>query len=110
VQVQRVLYAAPLKAEAPALPRLRYLVVGQGRDVFLVHALGRAPDFDQVLSASFAKPVSEGVHVLELPARSNTPEARRARGAVKDALLNGAPVQLRITRELSYLKGPDFTP
>ena len=110
VRVRRVLHATPLKAEAPALPRLRYLVVGQGREAFLVHALGRAPDFDQVLSASFTKPLPEGVHVLELPASSNTPDARLGPGPVKNALLNGAPAQLQVTRELSYLKGPDFTP
>ena len=110
VQVKRVLHVAPLEADAPALATLRYLVVGKGQDAFLVHALGRAPDFDQVLRASFAKPLPEGVHVLELPGRGNTPDSRLAKGAVQNAQLNGKPVRLQVTQELSYLKGPDFTP
>ena len=110
VKVERVLHVAPLKADAPALPHLRYLVVGAGKDAYLVHALGRAPDFDQVLRASFTKPLPEGVHVLEVPGRANTPEARLAKGAVRDALLDGAPARFHVAQELSYLKGPEFTP
>ena len=109
VRVQRVLHGVPLKGDAQALSQLRYLVVGEGRDAFLVHALSRAPDFDHVLRARFERPLPKGVHVLELP-RPNTPEAKLSAGAVKDAKLAGKPVRLQVAQELSYLKGPDFTP
>jgi len=110
VRVKRVLHASALKPDAAPLPHLRYLVVGEGRDAFLVHALGRAPDFDQVLRVRFEEPLPGGVQVLEVPAQANTPEARLTPGAVKGAKLAGRPVRLKVAQELSYLKGPDFTP
>ncbi|MBF5045683.1 hypothetical protein FGE12_24970 [Aggregicoccus sp. 17bor-14] len=110
VRVRRVLHAAPLKADAPALPQLRYLVVGEGREGYLVHALGRAPDFDQVLRATFEKPLPAGVHVLELPRRENAVDTRLTPGAVPNATLDGAATHLEVAQELSFLRGPDFTP
>jgi hypothetical protein len=110
VRVRRVLHAAALRADAPALPHLRYLVVGEGREGYLVHALGRAPDFDQVLRVKFEKPLPAGVHVLELPARANTADTRLTCGAVPSATLDGAPTHLDVAQELSFLRGPDFTP
>jgi hypothetical protein len=108
VRVRRVLHASALKADAPAVPHLRYLVLGEGKkDAFLVHALSRAPDFDQVLKVRFEKPLPEGVHTLELPEHTHT---RLAPGVVKGAKLAGRPVRLQVAKELSYLKGPDFTP
>jgi hypothetical protein len=108
VRVRRVLHASALKADAPSAPHPRYLVLGGGqKDAFLVHALSRAPDFDQVLRVRFDKPLSEGVHTLELPGQSHT---RLTPGPVKSAKLAGQPVRLQVAQELSYLKGPDFTP
>ena len=110
VRVRRVLHAEPLKADTPALPHLRYLVVGEGSEGYLVHALGRAPDFDQVLRVEFSRPLKGGVHVLELPERGNTVDTRLTQGAVPSAMLDGAATHLEVAQELSFLRGPDFTP
>lgn len=114
VRVGRVVHVEPLSAEAPAQAEPSYWVLGEGRAAYLVHALSRAPDFDQVVKVSLEAPVSAkgpGPALLRVPERKNEAEARLKAGEqLTAAREDGAPVRFTVERELSFLPGPEFTP
>ncbi len=114
VKVEAVAHARRLSAEEPAHEEPRYWVLGQGRSAYLVHALSRAPDFDQVVKVSLAGPVpakGSAPAVLRLPERKNEAGTRLKAGERLTATReDGKPVRLTVERELSFLPGPDFTP
>ena len=114
VQVEGVLYAQQLDADAQALPELSYFVLNTGCGVFLVHPLSRAPDFDQVVKVSLERPVprtGEKLPVLRLTGRKNEPGARLKAGERLTATReDGEAVTFTVERQLSFLLGPDFAP
>ena len=114
VKVKAVAHARRLSAEEPAHPEPRYWLLGGGRSAYLVHALSRAPDFDQVVKVSTEGPVrAKGAApaLLRLPERKNEAGTRLMPGERLTALReDGKPVRLTVERELSFLPGPDFTP
>jgi hypothetical protein len=114
VRVEAVAHARQLSAEEPAHAEPRYHVLGEGRSAYLVHALSRAPDFDQVVKVSLESPVpgkGAASAVLRLPERRNDAGARLSAGEQLTAVReDGTPVRLTVERELSFLPGPDFTP
>ncbi len=114
VKVEAVRYQRVLSDPAPALGAPRYLVLGEGTEVYLVHVLSHAPDFDQVLRVKLERPLPRRdgpPPVLRFEGRENRMERRLQPGErlrARDEA--GAPVGLEVQRELSFLKGPDFTP
>ncbi|HYO53014.1 hypothetical protein [Archangium sp.] len=114
VRVEKVEQVRLLDRQAPELPELRYWVVGSGKEAWLVHALSRAPDFDQVVKVSLDKPLPRkgtDLPVLRFPGRKNLLDERLEAGERLTATgEDGQPVRLTIQREHSLLKGPDFTP
>jgi hypothetical protein len=114
VRVEQVAHVAQLSAEAPAHEEPRYWVLSEGGAAYLVHALSRAPDFDQVVKVTLEAPLSAkgpGPVLLRVPERKNDAGARLKAGEqLAAALEDGTPVRLTVERELSFLPGPDFTP
>ncbi|HYO65845.1 MAG TPA: hypothetical protein VEU33_07170 [Archangium sp.] len=114
VRVEKVEQVRLLDGQAPEPAELRYQVVGSGKEVWLVHVLSRAPDFDQVVKVSLDTPLARkgaDLPVLRFSGRKNLVDERLKTGeqltATGDA---GQPVRLTVQREHSFLKGPDFTP
>jgi hypothetical protein len=107
---------APAEAapQRPELSELRYQVVGSGKEVWLVHVLSRAPDFDQVVRVSLDTPLARkgtDLPVLRFSGRKNLVDERLKAGEQLTATgQEGQPVRLTVQREHSLLKGPDFTP
>lgn len=91
-----------------------YWLVGEGKEAYLVHAISRAPDFDQVVKVTLENSVprqGKGLATLRFPGRKNTADARLRTGEKLTATReDGGKVRLTIDRELSFLVGPDFTP
>jgi hypothetical protein len=91
-----------------------YWLVGEGREVYLVHTISRAPDFDHVVKVSLEKPAPQkgkGHATLRFPGRKNTGDGRFRTGDQLTATReDGQPLRLTVQRELSFLVGPDFTP
>jgi hypothetical protein len=114
VRVESVELVLPLTGQAPEPAELRYWVVGSGKEAYLVHALSRAPDFDQVVKVSLegqAPRKDKGPPVLRFERRKNASGERLKAGEKLTAVGEDArPVRLTVQRELSYLVGPDFTP
>ncbi len=114
VRVESVELVLPLSGRAPEFTELRYWLVGSGTEAFLVHALSRAPDFDQVVKVSLegqAPARDKAPPVLRFERRKNVAGERLKAGETLTAVGKGArPVRLTVQRELSYLVGPDFTP
>ncbi len=89
--------------------RLRCLLFGRGRDLFLVHlSTGTLPDYDQVLAVTAAEPVPDEAslaHGIEIvvPDRNDTVDQRlRARSEVT-ARAAARPVRLVLGDELWFL-------
>jgi len=114
VKVEAVEQVRFLSEQAPETPEPRYLVLGSGKDVYLVHVLSRAPDFDQVVKVTLDKPLrrKDGKPpVLRFQRRENLADKRLRAGERLSATdEDGKPVGLTLQRELSFLAGPDFTP
>jgi hypothetical protein len=114
VRVRAVEQMQLLTAQAPELPEPRHWVVGSGKEAWLVHVISRAPDFDQVVKVSLDKPVprkGKGLPVLRFSRRKNLADERPRSGEQLTATgEDDQPVRLTFQRELSFLKGPDFTP
>jgi hypothetical protein len=114
VRVGAVEQVRPLDAAAAEPSEVSYWLVGDGKEVYLVHVISRAPGFDQVLKVSLEKPVArkdKGVATLRFPGRKNAAEGRfRAGEQLTGTAKDGKPVRLTVQRELSFLMGPDFTP
>jgi hypothetical protein len=114
VRVEAVEQVRPLDAAAePA--ELSYWLVGEGKEVYLVHTISRALDFDHVVKVSLEKPVSrpkgKSLTTLRFPGRKNAADGRfRAGEQLIATREDGQPVRLTVQRELSYLVGPGFTP
>jgi hypothetical protein len=112
-EVVRVVLDRPLAAGDAIAAAPEYLALGQRGAVALVHLLGGAPGFDHVVTARLDgdgltdDQLARGVRV-SLPGAGNTPETRAGAGAVAGTV-DGRPVSLTITAELSCLVGPDFT-
>jgi hypothetical protein len=91
-----------------------YWLVGEGKDVYLVHTISRAPSFDHIVKVSLEKPVqrqAKGLSTLRFPGRKNAADGRfRAGEKLTATREDGQPVRLTVQRELSFLVGPDFTP
>jgi hypothetical protein len=99
---------------SPSASMLQYLAVGAAKRAYLIHLIGGAPSFDQILAADLSNAgipepaLSEGV-VLTVPNRSDTLAERLTPGSVTARTTETAPaVSLTISRELSILVGPDF--
>lgn len=85
VQVQKVVYFREFEPDAASLPALKYLLFGQGAELFLAHVITRPPDFDQVLSVQVsgqefpAEVLRAGLPIV-FPGRPNTVEDRLRAG------------------------------
>ncbi len=114
VRMENVALMLPLAGQGPEFAELRYWVLGSGKEAFLVHALSRAPDFDQVVKVSLEGEVPPGDKappVLVFERRKNVAGERLQAGETLTAVGRaGRKVRLTVQRELSYLVGPDFTP
>lgn len=114
VRVEAVEQVRPLDAAAAELSEAIYWLVGEGKEVYLVHTISRAPDFDHVVKVSLEKPVprqGKGLATLRFPGRKNAADGRFRSGEQLTATReDGQPVRLTVQRELSFLVGPDFTP
>jgi hypothetical protein len=114
VRVEAVGRVQPLDNTAAEPTELSYWLVGEGKEVYLVHAISRAPDFDQVVKVLLEKPAprrGKGLATLRFAGRKNVTEGRlRAGEQLVATSEDGQPVRLTVQRELSFLVGPDFTP
>jgi hypothetical protein len=114
VRVERVAYVGQLSADADAHAEPAYWVLGDRGPAYLVHALSRAPDFDQVLKVTLDASVpvkGPGPARVRVPGRTNEAGARLKAGEqLTLAREDGTPVGLTVERELSFLPGPEFTP
>lgn len=114
VKVNAVEQMRVLSEQGPELPEPRYLVLGSGTEVYLVHVLSRAPDFDHVVKATLDKPLPRkgpALPVLRFERRKNLAGQQLHAGEALTATSeDGQPVRLTLQRELSYLVGPDFSP
>jgi hypothetical protein len=114
VRVEAVEQVRPLDAAAAEPSEVSYWLVGEGKEVYLVHTISRAPDFDHVVKVSLEKPVprqGKGLATLRFPGRKNAADGRFRSGEQLTATReDGQPVRLTVQRELSFLVGPDFTP
>jgi hypothetical protein len=76
VNIKRVVYAQELTEGFDKSATLRYILFGQGKELFLAHVIAAAPDFDQLLSVQIKNPPTDeelkrGVSV-ELLDRANS--------------------------------------
>jgi hypothetical protein len=114
VRVEKVEQVRLLDGQTPEPSELRYQVVGSGKEVWLVHVLSRAPDFDQVVKVSLDASLAhkgKDLPVLRFSGRKNLLEERLKVGEQLTAMDEaGQPVRLTVRHEHSFLKGPDFTP
>jgi hypothetical protein len=113
VRVEAVERVRPLDTAAEP-SEVSYWLVGEGTEVYLVHTISRAPDFDHVVKVSLEKPVprqGKGFATLRFPGRKNAADERLRSGVQLVATReDGQPMHLTVQRELSFLVGPDFTP
>ncbi len=114
VRVEAVEQVRPLDAAAAEQSEASYWLLGEGKEVYLVHTISRAPDFDHVVKVSLEKPVArkgKGLTTLRFPGRKNAADGRFRAGEQLTATgEDGKPMRLTVQRELSFLVGPDFTP
>jgi hypothetical protein len=114
VRVEAVEQVRPLDAAAAESSEVSYWLVGEGKEVYLVHTISRAHDFDHIVKVSLEKPVQrqgKGLTALRFPERKNAADGRfRAGEKLTATREDGKPVRLTVQRELSFLVGPDFTP
>jgi len=114
VRVEAVERVQPLANTAAELTALSYWLVGEGKEVYLVHAISRAPDFDHVVKVLLEKPATrrgKEFATLRFAGRKNATEGRLRVGEKLAATgEDGKLVRLTVQRELSFLVGPDFTP
>ena len=116
VQVRRTLAFARIGPVAH-LPRLQYLVFGREPDLFLVHKLSRASDFDQVLRAQRTDAAGADVAthhravLVQVPQRLEGLDPRLLPGQHVNATIVGADatMPLQALAEV-YLETDDFTP
>jgi hypothetical protein len=114
VRVEAVEQVRPLDAAAAEPLEASYWLLGEGKEVYLVHRITRAPDFDHVVKVSLEKPVprqGKGLATLRFPRRKNATDGRFRSGEQLTATReDGQPVRVTVQQELSFLVGPDFTP
>ncbi len=114
VRVEAVEQVRPLDATAAEPAEVSYWLVGEGKEVYLVHTISRAPDFDHIVKVSLEKPVArqgKGLATLRFSGRKNAADGRFQAGEQLTATReDGKPVRFTVQRELSFLVGPDFTP
>ena len=113
VRVESVARVQPLDV-AVDVAELSYWLVGEGKEVYLVHSISRAPDFDQVVKVLLEKPApspGKGLATLRFAGRKNLSEGKLREGEQLVATgETGQPMRLTVQKELSFLVGPDFTP
>jgi hypothetical protein len=112
VRVRAVVYSARLNTAGPKAAELGYLAVGTPERLYLVHRISAAPGFDQILvaRATGKQTVPGRGEPLTLPRADE--EARRLRPgeSAKARTARGGELPLEAVRELSLLRGPQFTP
>ncbi|MFB7511358.1 hypothetical protein, partial [Streptomyces broussonetiae] len=96
VEVLRTLDFQHLEPHAAELPELRYLLFGQGPDLFLAHRITTPPDFDHLLTAQLSGAESpvlppDRALTLGLPGRENGFEKRLAPGEQITAAVRDGP-------------------
>lgn len=116
VDVVRVIYARELPADGEKPDELRYILFGDGDELFLAHQIARAPDFDQIVAVAFddrrftAEELQAGV-VVSVPERENSAATRlRADDAVQAEAHVGdagepATLRLRVLAEPYFEEG-----
>jgi hypothetical protein len=115
--VQRVLHFRQFDPKAHPLNQLEYILFGRGNEAFLAHWITRPPDFDQLLSVSPLKKLTDeelaqGFRVA-FPGRANTVEERlkTSEEVVGKILLAGQAgteskeLQFRVGGELYFEEG-----
>lgn len=127
VEVARVVHGRKFDPAGRKPEALEYLLVGKGRERFLVHAIFGPPDFDQVLSVTVrnddptAPDVGNGVRVI-VPGRKNVVTERLREKQQVEATLGANPstsanrkVQLEVGPQIYFEEGelrvpPTFKP
>jgi hypothetical protein len=76
VNVVNVVHFRKFDPNAEAFSELRYLLFGRGRELYLAHLIGKAPDFDQIapvtfLSHGFSEETLRRGVCLAIPGREN---------------------------------------
>jgi hypothetical protein len=116
VNAKRVVYARELAAADIRLDKLCYVLFGKGDELFLVHQLSQAPDFDQILAVAVtghsftAAEFARGVTVT-IPRLANAASERVKEGEATDAeaQIDGAhqslALRIRVRRELYFEEG-----
>jgi hypothetical protein len=112
VRVRSVVFSALLDAASPAAPGLGYLAFGTPGRLYLVHRISASPGFDQILVArAEGKPAVPGRgEALTLSREDGEAHRLQPGQAAKARTASGAVVPLVAVRELSFLRGPQFTP
>lgn len=99
--ITRVLLSRQLSAQLAAQPALSYFAFPAGQRVFLVHAIGPAPSFDQLVSVLWKGALPQPAERVALTGRADTLAQRLSPSA--------AVAQLSNVAVLETLLGPDFT-
>jgi hypothetical protein len=105
VGISRMIYARELEPDGEKSEELRYILFGDGEELFLAHEITRPPDFDQIVAVDVdghgftADDLERGV-VVDVPGRENTAETRlrveESVEAMADVTGAGKPTKLRI--------------
>lgn len=98
VKIARVIEARIGLDDERVPTELTYWLVESGADAYLVHVLGRAPSFDQIVEVKLARPATG---VVSVDGRPDTLASRLVPGGA-------AAPGITVVREVSCLVGPDF--
>jgi hypothetical protein len=111
VEVVRVVHGRKFDPRVKNPGPLEYLLVGKGPEMFLVHAIFAAPNFDQVLSVKSIgreltdADLSEDVRV-SVPNRKNIAAARLREGEKVQGVLRLGPAQGKTPSTIQIEVGP----
>jgi len=113
VKVNRVIYARELHSDADKPDELRYILFGDGEELFLAHEISRPPDFDQIVAVEVddrrftADELQAGV-VVSVPGRANSAETRLRAGDHVDAVAEVGESEPSATLRIQVLEEPYF--
>lgn len=116
VNVKQVILFEQFNPKAQKPPQLEYFLFGKGQELFLAHAITKAPDFDQILAVKVTNPpfteaeLSRGVQVI-FPGTKNAAFSRlKAKQRIVGKMQTGntqakKKIQVEVDKELYFEEG-----